>query len=116
MTAGVVSGAGLHALPAGTTVPDLVRAGLPGRRSRRGRWRWPVPRSRWTPTFCVTNPYAMVGAHDDVPVPPGSTPFDVELEVVIGVVPGRDGASLTPLRRPRGPRCRPATPARGSGR
>jgi 2-keto-4-pentenoate hydratase/2-oxohepta-3-ene-1,7-dioic acid hydratase in catechol pathway len=46
------------------------------------------------PTFYFTNPYALVGAHDDVPVPPGSQRFDFECEVA--VVVGRDGASLTP--------------------
>jgi 2-keto-4-pentenoate hydratase/2-oxohepta-3-ene-1,7-dioic acid hydratase in catechol pathway len=33
------------------------------------------------PTFYFTNPYALVGAHDDVPIPPGSRMFDFELEV-----------------------------------
>jgi len=33
------------------------------------------------PTFYFTNPYALVGAHDDVPIPPGSRLFDYELEV-----------------------------------
>jgi 2-keto-4-pentenoate hydratase/2-oxohepta-3-ene-1,7-dioic acid hydratase in catechol pathway len=46
------------------------------------------------PTFYFTNPYALVGAHDAVAVPPGSQRFDFELEVA--VVVGRDGASLTP--------------------
>jgi 2-keto-4-pentenoate hydratase/2-oxohepta-3-ene-1,7-dioic acid hydratase in catechol pathway len=46
------------------------------------------------PTFYFTNPYALIGAHDDVPVPPGSQVLDFELEVA--VVVGRDGASLTP--------------------
>ncbi len=46
------------------------------------------------PTFYFTNPYALIGAHDDVPVPPGSRLFDFECEVA--VVIGRDGASLTP--------------------
>jgi 2-keto-4-pentenoate hydratase/2-oxohepta-3-ene-1,7-dioic acid hydratase in catechol pathway len=46
------------------------------------------------PTFYFTNPYALIGAHDDVPVPPGSQRFDFELEVA--VVVGKDGASLTP--------------------
>ena len=46
------------------------------------------------PTFYFTNPYALVGAHDDVAVPPGSQRFDFELEVA--VVVGADGASLTP--------------------
>lgn len=46
------------------------------------------------PTFYFTNPYALVGAHDDVPVPPGSELLDFELEVA--VVLGADGSSLTP--------------------
>ncbi len=33
------------------------------------------------PTFYFTNPVALVGAHDDVPIPPGSRLFDFELEV-----------------------------------
>jgi 2-keto-4-pentenoate hydratase/2-oxohepta-3-ene-1,7-dioic acid hydratase in catechol pathway len=45
------------------------------------------------PTFYFTNPYALVGAHADVPVPPGCRLLDFELEVA--VVVGRDGASLT---------------------
>ncbi|WP_249998374.1 fumarylacetoacetate hydrolase family protein [Actinoplanes sp. M2I2] len=48
------------------------------------------------PTFYFTNPYALVGAHDDVPVPPGSRLLDFELEVA--VVIGRDGASLSPAQ------------------
>ncbi|MFW3168609.1 fumarylacetoacetate hydrolase family protein [Geodermatophilus sp. CPCC 206100] len=132
--AGVVSDAGLHELPARTTVLDLVRAGLPaaldvgevalrrpavsladvrllpplaaptvrdfvafeehveGMVAPSGE---PVP-PEWyqAPTFYFTNPYALVGAFDDVAVPPGSQRFDFELEVA--VVVGRDGASLTP--------------------
>ena len=53
-----------------------------------------VPQWYEAPTFYFTNPYALVGAHDDVPVPPGSQRFDFELEVA--AVVGRDGASLTP--------------------
>lgn len=54
------------------------------------------------PTFYFTNPYAMIGAHDDVPMPPDCRMLDFELEVaaVIGAVdpdrPDADGASLTP--------------------
>jgi 2-keto-4-pentenoate hydratase/2-oxohepta-3-ene-1,7-dioic acid hydratase in catechol pathway len=134
---GVVTPAGLHALPDGTTVLDLVRAGLPaaleaGERALRGpavaladgiRLLPPlapptvrdfvafeehvegVRRSidgaagvppEWyeAPTFYFTNPYALIGAHDDVPLPPGSQRFDFELEVA--AVVGRDGASVTP--------------------
>jgi 2-keto-4-pentenoate hydratase/2-oxohepta-3-ene-1,7-dioic acid hydratase in catechol pathway len=46
------------------------------------------------PTFYFTNPYALMGAYDDIAVPPGSQRFDFELEVA--VVVGKDGASLTP--------------------
>jgi 2-keto-4-pentenoate hydratase/2-oxohepta-3-ene-1,7-dioic acid hydratase in catechol pathway len=43
------------------------------------------------PTFYFTNPHTLVGAHDDVPLPPGSSLLDFECEVaaVIGVE-GRD--------------------------
>lgn len=46
------------------------------------------------PTFYFTNPYALVGAHDDVAVPPGSELLDFELEVA--AVIGTDGTSLSP--------------------
>ena len=46
------------------------------------------------PTFYFTNPYALLGAHEDVPIPPGSRLFDFELEVA--AVVGRDGTSLRP--------------------
>jgi 2-keto-4-pentenoate hydratase/2-oxohepta-3-ene-1,7-dioic acid hydratase in catechol pathway len=136
IAAGVVSGAGLHELPARATVLDLVRAGLPfalqagaealagpavpldgvrllpplsaptvrdfvafeehveGVVKSVGDGAGVVPEWYEAPTFYFTNPYALVGAHDDVPVPPGSHLLDFELEVA--VVIGRDGASLTP--------------------
>ncbi|WNM31665.1 fumarylacetoacetate hydrolase family protein [Streptomyces sp. Li-HN-5-11] len=46
------------------------------------------------PTFYFTNPYAVIGPYDDVPVPPGSRVLDFELEVA--VVIGRTGRDLTP--------------------
>jgi 2-keto-4-pentenoate hydratase/2-oxohepta-3-ene-1,7-dioic acid hydratase in catechol pathway len=46
------------------------------------------------PTFYFTHPYALIGAHDDVAVPPGCQLLDYELEVA--VVVGRDAASLSP--------------------
>ncbi|MGW2636955.1 fumarylacetoacetate hydrolase family protein [Streptomyces sp. NPDC001348] len=46
------------------------------------------------PTFYFTNPYAVIGAHDDVPVPPGSEVLDFELEVA--AVVGQEGRDLTP--------------------
>jgi 2-keto-4-pentenoate hydratase/2-oxohepta-3-ene-1,7-dioic acid hydratase in catechol pathway len=137
--AGVVTDAGIHPLPAGVTVLDLVRSGLPaalaaGERAL-GEAAAPlesvrllpplaaptvrdfvafeehvegvaasvgdtagtsavVPEWYQAPTFYFTNPYALIGAFDDVPVPPGSQLLDFELEVA--VVVGRDGASLTP--------------------
>jgi 2-keto-4-pentenoate hydratase/2-oxohepta-3-ene-1,7-dioic acid hydratase in catechol pathway len=136
VTAGVVGEDGLHALPDGTAVLDLVRAGLPaalaaGTATLAGpavpldavRLLPPLaaptvrdfvafeehvegvvksvsggagvaPEWYQAPTFYFTNPYALIGAFDDVPVPPGSQRFDFELEVA--AVIGRDGASLTP--------------------
>ncbi|GAA0319695.1 fumarylacetoacetate hydrolase family protein [Actinoallomurus spadix] len=46
------------------------------------------------PTFYFTNPYAVIGPGDDVPMPPGSRALDFELEVA--VVIGREGRDLTP--------------------
>ncbi|MGP3960972.1 fumarylacetoacetate hydrolase family protein [Nonomuraea sp. 3N208] len=46
------------------------------------------------PTFYFTNPHALIGAHDHVPVPPGSHVLDFELEVA--VVIAREGRDLTP--------------------
>ena len=134
--AAVVSDAGLHPLPDGVTVLDLVRAGraaaieagdaartappisprrlLPPltpatvrdfvafeehvegvRRSIDGVGGVP-PEWYEAPAFYFTNPYAIVGPFDDVPVPPGSRRFDFELEVA--AIVGRDGASLTPAQ------------------
>lgn len=48
------------------------------------------------PTFYFTNPHAIYGHRDDIPVPPGSAVLDFELEV--GAVIGREGRDLTPER------------------
>ncbi|MGW0936015.1 fumarylacetoacetate hydrolase family protein [Streptomyces sp. NPDC002666] len=48
------------------------------------------------PTFYFTNPHAIYGPRDGIPVPPGSTVLDFELEV--GAVIGREGRDLTPER------------------
>jgi 2-keto-4-pentenoate hydratase/2-oxohepta-3-ene-1,7-dioic acid hydratase in catechol pathway len=48
------------------------------------------------PTFYFTNPHALIGAHDEVAVPPGCTRLDFELEVA--AVIGRPGADLTPAQ------------------
>nr|WP_307874194.1 fumarylacetoacetate hydrolase family protein [Frankia sp. AgB1.8] len=51
---------------------------------------------RWyeAPAFYFTNPYAVRGPHDDVPVPPGCHLFDLELEVA--AVVGRTGRDVSP--------------------
>ncbi|KPC84759.1 MULTISPECIES: fumarylacetoacetate hydrolase family protein [Streptomyces] len=48
------------------------------------------------PTFYFTNPHAIYGPDQGVPVPPGSSLLDFELEV--GAVIGREGRDLTPER------------------
>jgi 2-keto-4-pentenoate hydratase/2-oxohepta-3-ene-1,7-dioic acid hydratase in catechol pathway len=45
------------------------------------------------PTFYFSNPAGLVGAHDPVPMPPGSQRLDLELEVA--VVIGRGGTDIT---------------------
>ncbi|MBB4683152.1 fumarylacetoacetate hydrolase family protein [Amycolatopsis jiangsuensis] len=53
-----------------------------------------VPEEFWQiPAFYFSNPYATIGPHDDVPVPPGCERFDFELEVA--AVVGRAGGDLT---------------------
>jgi len=51
---------------------------------------------RWyaSPSFLFMSPHNFVGAHDDVPIPPGATLMDFELEVAALI--GRDGRNLTP--------------------
>jgi 2-keto-4-pentenoate hydratase/2-oxohepta-3-ene-1,7-dioic acid hydratase in catechol pathway len=44
------------------------------------------------PTFYFTNPHALIGPHDPVPMPPGCAVFDFELEVA--AVIGADGHNL----------------------
>ncbi|MFF4258749.1 fumarylacetoacetate hydrolase family protein [Streptomyces sp. NPDC001663] len=46
------------------------------------------------PTFYFGNPYAVIGPYDEVPVPPGSSVLDFELEVA--AVIGKEGRDLTP--------------------
>jgi 2-keto-4-pentenoate hydratase/2-oxohepta-3-ene-1,7-dioic acid hydratase in catechol pathway len=46
------------------------------------------------PVFYFSNPYAICGPDDDVPIPPGSAELDYELEVA--AVIGRGGADLDP--------------------
>ncbi|MEW1930145.1 fumarylacetoacetate hydrolase family protein [Streptomyces sp. NPDC088360] len=48
------------------------------------------------PTFYFTNPHAVFGPHDDIPMPPGSAVLDYELE--IAAVIGSKGQDLTPER------------------
>ncbi|MDO0932226.1 fumarylacetoacetate hydrolase family protein [Streptomyces sp. DG2A-72] len=51
---------------------------------------------RWyeAPAFYFTNPYAIIGPDEPVPIAPGSRAFDLELEVA--AVIGRPGTDLTP--------------------
>ena len=51
---------------------------------------------RWyeAPTFYFSNPHSLVGAHDEVAIPPGCRLFDYELEVA--AVIGCDGRDLMP--------------------
>ncbi|AZG46227.1 fumarylacetoacetate hydrolase family protein [Gordonia insulae] len=54
-----------------------------------------VPEIFWEiPTFYFSNPYAIVGPYDSVPISPGCRDFDFELEV--GAVVGRSGRDLGP--------------------
>jgi 2-keto-4-pentenoate hydratase/2-oxohepta-3-ene-1,7-dioic acid hydratase in catechol pathway len=46
------------------------------------------------PTFYFTNPYAVIGTGTEVPMPPGSSVLDFELEVA--VIIGKEGRDLTP--------------------
>ncbi len=52
-----------------------------------------VPEWYEAPTFYFTNPHTLLGDGDDVAAPPGCTQLDFELEVA--VVVGRDGTDLT---------------------
>ncbi|MFJ7269093.1 fumarylacetoacetate hydrolase family protein [Streptomyces sp. NPDC099050] len=65
------------------------------RRSVEGRAGVP---EQWyaAPTFYFTNPHAIYGPLDGIPVPPGATVLDFELEVA--AVIGREGRDLTPER------------------
>jgi 2-keto-4-pentenoate hydratase/2-oxohepta-3-ene-1,7-dioic acid hydratase in catechol pathway len=56
---------------------------------------------RWyaSPSFLFMSPHNLVGAHDPVPIPPGSALMDFELEVA--AVIGRDGRNLTPAEASR---------------
>jgi 2-keto-4-pentenoate hydratase/2-oxohepta-3-ene-1,7-dioic acid hydratase in catechol pathway len=51
-----------------------------------------VPEWYEIPTFYFTNPYALIGPADPVPVPPGCTVFDFELEVA--AIIGTGGGNL----------------------
>ncbi|MBT2443111.1 fumarylacetoacetate hydrolase family protein [Streptomyces sp. ISL-36] len=48
------------------------------------------------PTFYFTNPHAIYGPFDGIPVPPGSAVLDFELEVA--AVIGREGRDLSPAQ------------------
>ncbi|PPK98847.1 2-keto-4-pentenoate hydratase/2-oxohepta-3-ene-1,7-dioic acid hydratase in catechol pathway [Kineococcus xinjiangensis] len=48
------------------------------------------------PTFYFANPHSLIGAHDDVAVPPGCTVLDFELEVA--AIVGAAGTNLSPAQ------------------
>ncbi|MBD5787620.1 fumarylacetoacetate hydrolase family protein [Cellulosimicrobium terreum] len=50
------------------------------------------------PTFYFTNPHSMVGAHDDVEVPPGCEVLDFELEVAVVVAGAGSNLSAASAR------------------
>jgi 2-keto-4-pentenoate hydratase/2-oxohepta-3-ene-1,7-dioic acid hydratase in catechol pathway len=56
----------------------------------------PAPEWYAAPAFYFTNPYAVIGPYDPVPVPPGCRVFDFELE--IAAVVGRAGRDVSPER------------------
>lgn len=62
--------------------------------SNRSRGREVPPVWYEIPLFYFTNPAAVRGPHDDIPVSPGSTSFDYELE--IAAIVGRPGSDLDP--------------------
>jgi 2-keto-4-pentenoate hydratase/2-oxohepta-3-ene-1,7-dioic acid hydratase in catechol pathway len=52
-----------------------------------------VPAEFWErPVFYFSNPWAITGPYDDVPIPPGCEQFDFELE--LGAVIGRPGRNI----------------------
>jgi 2-keto-4-pentenoate hydratase/2-oxohepta-3-ene-1,7-dioic acid hydratase in catechol pathway len=51
------------------------------------------------PVFYFSNPYAVVGPDEEVPIPPGSAEMDFELEVA--AIVGRAGSDLTPVEAER---------------
>ena len=61
------------------------------------RFGHPVPPAWYeNPTFYFSNPHGLVGAYDEVPVPPGCHLLDFELEVA--AVIGTAGRDLTPAQ------------------
>ena len=72
-----------------------------------------VPEWYEAPTFYFTNPYALVGADDDVAVPGGSERLDFELEVAAVTAAGPSGRTRLRLHGPqRLVRPRSAAPGR----
>src|SRR4029077_10928167 len=85
----------LHApIPRPPTVRDFYAFEQHVRTARQRRGLEMDPDWYELPVFYFSNPAAIVGPHDDVPVPPGSAQLDFELEVA--AVVGREGADLDP--------------------
>lgn len=85
----------LAAVPAPPTVRDFMtfERHVEGTAKLAGADAVVAPEWYEIPTFYFTNPYAVIGPGDDVPVPPGCTLFDLELEVA--AVIGRGGRDIT---------------------
>jgi 2-keto-4-pentenoate hydratase/2-oxohepta-3-ene-1,7-dioic acid hydratase in catechol pathway len=85
----------LHApIPLPPTVRDFYAFEQHVRTARQGRGLEMDPDWYELPVFYFSNPYAICGPDDVVPIPPGSAELDYELEVA--AVIGRGGADLDP--------------------
>lgn len=81
-------------VPVPPSVRDFLAFEEHLRNSRKARQRRIEPVWYEQPVFYFSNPAAIVEPNDEVPVPPGCTQFDYELE--IAAVVGRGGTDLTP--------------------
>jgi 2-keto-4-pentenoate hydratase/2-oxohepta-3-ene-1,7-dioic acid hydratase in catechol pathway len=81
-------------LPAPPTVRDFYAFEQHVKTARKRRGLEMDPDWYELPVFYFSNPYAVGGDGDDVPIPPGSAELDFELEVA--AIMGRGGADLTP--------------------
>jgi 2-keto-4-pentenoate hydratase/2-oxohepta-3-ene-1,7-dioic acid hydratase in catechol pathway len=81
-------------LPAPPTFRDFYAFEQHVRTARQRRGLEMDPLWYQLPVFYFSNPYAIIGPDEEVAVPPGTKQLDYELEVA--AVVGREGANLTP--------------------